>query len=142
MEAMQAEIVTDPLQASDLRNDLKANIRRMTAMGVREVGLLFGYAWGQHVYEKEWKELSVSPEEVHALVRRAEKQGYGRIGDDNLYLTVEKFNLRLQYSHEADIHLSFGTPNPLVRDIIERWTTQQWLCYTRNPALKKFKDRL
>ncbi len=140
VDAMQAEIVTDPLQASDLRQDLETNIRRMSALGVREIALLFGYAWGNHIYEKEWKDLAVSPDEVLALVRKAEKLGYGRMGDDNLYLTVEKFNLRLQYSHEADIHLSFGTPNLLVHDIIERWTTLQWLCYNRSQALKDFRD--
>lgn len=142
LEAIHTEIVTDPLQGADLRHDLEANLTRMAAMGVHEITLLFGYSWGNHIYEKEWKDLAVSPAEVLALVRKAEKQGYGRMGDDNLYLTVDKFNLRLQYSHEADIHLSFATPNPLVRDILKRWIAMQWLCYNKSRALKKLRESL
>jgi len=134
---MLAEIITDPLQRTDLRHDLEVNLARMKTMGVFEATLLFGFSWGQHIYEKQWKELPVSPDEVLALVNRAEKLEYGRLGDDNLYLAVEQFDLRLQYSHEADIHLSFGTPNRLVHDILDRWTAMQWLCYSKSRALEK-----
>lgn len=137
MEALHTEIVTDPLQGADLLGDLEVNLSRINALGVQQVSLLFGFAWGNHIYEKEWKELLLSPDEARALVRQAEKQGFGRLGDDNLYLTVEAFNLRLQYSHEADIHLSFGTPNPLVYEILDRWRDKQWLCYNQSSALKK-----
>jgi hypothetical protein len=134
---MIAEIITDPLRGKDLRHDLGANLAGMKALGVTEMSLLFGFSWGNHIYEKEWKELPVSPDKAQALVRRAEELGFGRLGNDNLYLTVEKFNLRLQYSHEADIHLSFNTPNRLVHDILDRWTTMQWLCYNQSRVLAK-----
>ena len=138
---MIAEIITDSLQGTDLRYDLGVNLARLNAMGVAEVSLLFGFSWGNHIYEKQWKELPVSPGEAQALVHRAEKLGFGRLGDDNLYLTVEKFNLRLQYSHETDIHLSFNTPNRLVNEILDRWTSMQWLCYNQSRALAKLMDR-
>ncbi len=141
MGSMQAEIVTDPLQGTDLRCDLEANIASMKALGVVEISLLFGFSWGKHIYEKEWKELPASPDEARMLVCRAEKLGFGCLGDDNLYLTVEKYDLRLQYSQEADIHLSFGTPNHLVHDILGRWETNQWLCYNRSKALAKVMRR-
>lgn len=136
---MHAEIVTDPLQGTDLRRDLEVNLARMKALGVLEISLLFGYSWGKHIYQTQWKEMTVSPDEAQALVRRAEKQGFGELGDDNLYLYVEKYNLRLQYSHEADIHLSFGTPNRLVHDILDRWNAMQWLCYNQNRTLAKIR---
>ncbi len=136
LEPMHVEIVTDPLEGADLRHDLETNLARMKELGVDEVSLLFGFSWGNHVYEEEWKELPVSPDEVLPLVRGAEKLAYGRLGDDNLYLRVEAFNLRLQYSHEADIHLSFAEPNRMVRDILDRWSASQWLCYRKNRALK------
>jgi hypothetical protein len=141
LEAMQVEIATDPLQGADLRHDLEANLGRLKALGVLEISLLFGFSWGKHIYEKQWKELPVSPDQAQVLVHRAEKQGFGRLGDDNLYLTVERFNLRLQYSHEADIHLSFGTPNRLVHDILDRWIAMQWLCYNQSRALEKVLGR-
>jgi hypothetical protein len=137
LEAMHAEIVTDPLQGSDLRQDLELNLARIKALGVREVSLLFGFSWGKHIYEKEWKELPLSPDDALALVRRAEKQGFGKLGDDNLYLTVAALNLRLQYSHETDIHLSFSDPNQLVHEILDRWCALQWLCYNQSKTLIK-----
>jgi hypothetical protein len=138
---MLAEIITDPLQGSDLRHDLEVNLARMKALGVFEATLLFGFSWGQHIYDKQWKELPVSPDQVLGLVSRAERLKYGRLGGDNLYLTVAQFNLRLQYSHEADIHLSFDTPNRLVYDILDRWTAMQWLCYNKSRALEKVMGR-
>jgi hypothetical protein len=138
---MLSEIITDPLQGADLRHDLEVNLAHMKALGVSETTLLFGFSWGQHIYEKQWKELPASPDEVLALVSRAEKLKYGRLGDDNLYLAVAQFNLRLQYSHEADIHLSFSTPNRLVQDILDRWTAMQWLCYNQSRALEKVMGR-
>ena len=138
---MHAEIVTDPLQGADLRHDLEANLARIKALGVSEITLLFGFSWGRHIYEKEWKELPVAPDEALEMVRRAEKLAYGRLGDDNLYLTVETYDLRLQYSHEADIHLSFATQNRLVDDILDRWTAMQWLCYNQSKALAKAMRR-
>lgn len=138
---MLAEIVTDPLQGRDLKCDLEVNLAHLNTLGVGQVALLFGFSWGKHIYAGEWKELPVSPDEVIAQVNGAEKLGFGRLGDDNLYLAVEQYNLRLQYSHEADIHLSFGTPNRLVHDILDRWTAMQWLCYNTSKALKKIKGR-
>jgi hypothetical protein len=141
LKAMLAEIITDPLQGSDLKCDLEVNLAHLKTLGVRQVSLLFGFSWGKHIYAAEWKELPASPEEAIGLVSMAEKLEYGRLGDDNLYLSVEKFNLRLQYSHEADIHLSFGTPNRLVHDILDRWTAMQWLCYNTSKALTKVMGR-
>ena len=141
MQSMQSEIATDPLRGIDLRCDLEANLARLKALGVLEISLLFGFSWGRHIYETQWEELPSSPDEARMLVCRAEKSGSGRLGDDNLYLTVRKYDLRLLYTHEADIHLSFATPNHLVRDILYRWETNQWLCYNRNEALGRLMRR-
>ncbi len=141
MDGMHREIVTDPLRGKDLRDDLTVNLSRMKALGLPEISLLFGFSWGNRIYEKDWKEIPVSPEQALSMVQRAEAQGFGEIGDDNLYVFAKEYNLRLLYSHEADIHLSFGTPNRLVCDILERWSASQWLCYTRNKALKEAMER-
>lgn len=141
LEAMLAEIITDPLQGRDLKCDLEVNLAHLKTLGVGQVSLLFGFSWGKHIYAGQWKELPVSPDQVMAQVSGAENLGFGRLGDDNLYLAVEKYNLRLQYSHEADIHLSFGTPNRLVHDILDRWTAMQWLCYNTSKALTKVMGR-
>lgn len=141
MDRMQSEIVTDPLRGTDLRNDLEGSLAQMKALGLHEVALLFGFSWGNHIYEKEWKEIPVSPEDALSLVQSAEKKGFGQLGEDNLYLIVPKYNLRLLYSHEADIHLSFAEPNRLVYDIVDRWNAMQWLCYNKSKVLENVLRR-
>lgn len=141
MDRMQSEIITDPLRGMDLRHDLKVSLAQMKALGLHEVALLFGFAWGNHIYEKDWKEIPVSPDEAQTLVQSAEKQGFGQLGGDNLYLIVKQYNLRLLYSHEADIHLSFAKPNRLVHDIVDRWNAMQWLCYNKSKVLEKVLRR-
>jgi hypothetical protein len=142
LNTMHSEIITDPLQGADLRHDLTVNLARMKALGLQEISLLFGFSWGNHIYEKDWKDIPVSPDDAQAMVQRAERQEFGKLGDDNLYLFVKDYNLRLLYSHDADIHLSFGTPNRLVHDILDRWNGMQWLCYNQNSALTKAMDRV
>ena len=141
MDSMHSEIITDPLRGTDLRHDLNVNLARMKALGLDEISLLFGFSWGNHIYEKDWKEIPVSPDEAQALVQQAEKQGFGELGEDNLYLTVKQYNVRLLYSHEADIHLAFGTPNRLVRDILDCWNAMHWLCYNQSKVLAKLMRR-
>ncbi len=142
MDTMHSEIITDPLRGADLRHDLAVTLARMKALGLRKISLLFGFSWGNHIYEKDWKDIPVSPDDAQVLVQRAERQGFGKLGDDNLYLFVKEYNLRLLYSHDADIHLSFGTPNRLVHDILDRWRAMQWLCYNQSRALTKVMDRV
>lgn len=121
------EIVTDPLAPEDLWSDLRANIGLLRQLRVGEVRLLFGFAWGKHVYQGPWTELEVSLEVLEARVKDAEHQGFGRLGADNLYLSLPALEARVQYSHEADIHLSHGALNPFVEAVLQRWRADQWL---------------
>ena len=129
---MKIEIITDPLTKNDVLHDLNANIALMKRLGVKEVLLFFGFSWGKLIYEDKWKDIPISPEDINDLMYRVEKQGFGELANDNLYISISQFNLRLQYSHEADIHLSFQTPNTFVKRILTRWTEKGWLCYSKS----------
>lgn len=141
MDPMRSEIITDPLRGIDLRHDLKVNLERMKALGLAGISVLFGFSWGSRIYEKQWSEIPVSPDQAWDLVLKAEQQGFGELGDDNLYVFVKEYNLRLLYSHEADIHLSFAAPNRLVHDILDRWSGLQWLCYNQSKVLATVMGR-
>lgn len=141
MKPMHMEIITDPLGGIDLRSDLNVNLTRIQALGLSEISLFFGFSWGNHIYEEDWREIPASPARALELVKKAEKKGFGELGDDNLYLFVREYNLRLLYSHESDIHLSFAAPNRLVHDILGRWRDQQWLCYNQSKVLAKLNSK-
>lgn len=48
---MNKEIVTDPLEAENLWNELKAVINDLNLMNCKRVYLLFGFSWGRDIYE-------------------------------------------------------------------------------------------
>lgn len=123
---MQKEIVTDPLSVEDLWSDLRMNIDMLKQAGVRQVLLLFGFSWGNFIYTAQWKDMAVSVDAVEGRILDAEKKGYGMLGDDNLYVTIPEFKIRLQYSHETDIHISYSESNAFVDALLERWMSNQW----------------
>jgi hypothetical protein len=124
---LRHEIVTDPLAPQDLWSDLRTNLRRLEALAQHHVLLFFGFAWGKHLYTGAWMERETATREVEAQVLAAERSGYGRLGHDNLYLTVAALGFRLQYSHETDIHLSYASENAFVAEVLARWRANQWL---------------
>ncbi|MFZ7127655.1 MAG: hypothetical protein ACOWWM_15975 [Desulfobacterales bacterium] len=130
---MNREIVTDPLAVEDLWSDLRETIALLRQTGVKTVFLLFGYSWGRFIYEGPWEDIPVEVDDVEPLVSEYEAKGFGKIGDDNLYLTVPEHHMKLQYSHETDIHISYSSAHPsaLVEASIERWTGSGWLMAAR-----------
>ena len=124
---MNREIVTDPLDREDLWADLRENIALLTAHGYTQALVFFGVAWGEHIYGEKWCDLPMPLADLEPRILEAETKGWGRLGDDNLYFTVEELPLRLTYSYESDIHLSYAGDHEIVSLIRERWRTQQWL---------------
>lgn len=124
---MNRELVTDPLDWDDLWADFKENIALLTSIGHTQVLVFFGFAWGKHFYEDQWYDMPMSLTDLEQNVLTAEEKGLGRIGQDNLYFIVEPLSLRLTYSYENTIHLSYGEENDVVNKIRQRWLSQQWL---------------
>ena len=123
---MKREIVTDPLSVDDLRSDLKKNISFIKKLGVSRILVLFGFSWGKYIYSGEWEDIEVSVDEIQKMINDAEKKEYGKLGDDNLYITIPEFIARLHYSYETDIHLSYSEKNRFVERVIKRWSSNGW----------------
>ncbi|MBN2061992.1 MAG: hypothetical protein JW882_16405 [Deltaproteobacteria bacterium] len=123
---MKREVVTDPISVKDLKTDLKKNISLIRKLGVSKLFVLFGFSWGRHIYDGEWKEIEVSVDEMQKMINDAEKKEYGKLGDDNLYITIPEFIARLHYSYETDIHLSYSEKNQFVDIVLKRWSSNGW----------------
>jgi len=124
---MNRELVTDPLGVEDLWADLRTNIELLKASGYTEALVFFGFGWGKHIYENEWQDLPVALDILEQRVVEAQEKGFGSLGSDNLYFTIEALPIRLNYSYESDIHLSYADENDIVATIRERWLSQGWL---------------
>ena len=127
---MNRELVTDPLDREDLWADLEDNIDLLTAQGYTQVLAFFGFAWGNHIYEGRWHDLPITLADLEKRIAEAEEKGWGRLGQDNLYFTVSELPLRLSYSYENDIHMSYADDNEIVSLIRKRWLSNEWLTET------------
>jgi len=125
---MNKEMVTDPLGAEDLWADLHINLKHLQELGIEEVLIFFGFSWGKSFYgqDEPWHDILVPLGAVEKMLTEAHEKGWGTLGNDNLYITIPILDVRLQYSHEVDIHLSFGTVNPFVTTVLDRWASNQW----------------
>lgn len=132
---MNRELVTDPLGKEDLWSDLRENIEFLKASGYTEALVFFGFGWGEHFYKDQWKEIPMSLDDLEKSVRKAESNGYGKLGNDNLYFTVEEIPIRLNYSYESVIRLSYSKGNDIASAIEKRWNTRGWLTEFQNSRL-------
>lgn len=128
---MNREVVTDPLDRGDLWFDLRENIILFNQIGITRVLVLFGFSWGKNIYAGPWKEQPISLDQLVQQVLEAEKKQFGKLGDDNLYVYVPEMDIRIQYSHEADIHLSYFQENIIVKKVLDRWFDKEWLIQSR-----------
>ena len=127
---MNRELVTDPLGHEDLWSDLRTNIELLTACGYSRVLAFFGFAWGKHIYADQWHDIPTSLMELEKQIVGAEEKGFGALGSDNVYFTLTDLPLRLSYSYESEIHLSYAREDDIVTRIRERWFSQEWLTET------------
>lgn len=124
---MIREVVTDPLDAADLWADLRENLRLIQQMGMEEVRLFFGYSWGKHIYEDRWVEIPIHPAQVAQQIIDAEHRQYGSVGDDNFYIRIPDIDVRVEYTYETDIHLSYAEENSFVKTLLARWNANGWM---------------
>lgn len=124
---MIREVVTDPLDAADLWADLRENLRLIQQMGLTQIRLFFGYSWGKHIYAGRWVEMPIHPAQAEQRIIDAEQHQYGRVGDDNFYIRIPDIEVRLEYTYETDIHLSYAEENAFVKTVLQRWSTSEWM---------------
>ena len=124
---MIREVITDPLDAADLWADLRENLWLIQRMGIQQIRLFFGYSWGEHIYEDRWVEIPIHPAQAQQRVIEAEQERYGSVGDDNFYIRIPDIEVRVEYSYESDIHLSYAEENSFVKTVLARWNANEWM---------------
>lgn len=86
--------------------------------------VLFGFSWGIDYHDWVPQELSV--DKLKDEILQAEKMEWGQLGDNDLYITIPKFNLEILYCHHADIHIEYDEENEIVKTIRKSWQDKEW----------------
>jgi hypothetical protein len=128
---MSYEIVGKPESIRVVREDFESFIHLLEAKNIPHLKVLFGFAWGNYIYEKDWLEMTLSPKELRERVQQAELNKDGTIGNDDLFIKVDEFFYERLYCHEADIHLSSEAPNEFTEREKSRWLEKGWKVYEK-----------
>ena len=99
------EIVSRPKSSKEIRIEFERFIERAQKEHWNELKVLFGFAWGNYIYEGDWTEEIMSPNKLARKVREAEENEDGEIGSDDLIVTPVGLGVEHIFCHEADIHL-------------------------------------
>lgn len=112
-----------------MRRHFFCHLDELEAAGIPAVRIMFGFAWGNYVYEGPWKEEICSPSEIRARIEKLENEKLGRIGDDDFYISVPGSNLERLYCHEADIHYSSDESAAEIQKAKNEWLSLGWKIY-------------
>ncbi len=105
---MKFELIGRPPESDAVdavRRDFEALLRNLESSPSQRVSVVFGFAWGNHIYERDWRALELTGGELRARMAAAEASGLGRIGSDDLHITLPDIGIERTYCHEADIHV-------------------------------------
>ena len=86
---------------------------------------LFGWAWGYDFYN--WTPQQIAVENLKNEIFKAEKVEWGLLGDNDIIITIPKFDVKIRYCHHSDIHLEYETQNDFIKEIIKYWRKNKWI---------------
>ncbi len=134
---MQHEIIGTPPEDDQaaVRRDFEAFCCDLESTPSKRVSVVFGFAWGNEIYQHDWLSLELTGSELRARVAAAEASGLGRIDSDNLHITLPDLRVTRLYCHEDDVHVVAEDRNDayLVAQR-EKWIEAGWDVHPRDVA--------
>ena len=121
------ELVTKSLTPELLWNDLRHFVTIAEKCGHASAEVMFGFAWGLEAGDEGWRDLTVQVSSIAARVEKAEREWEGRLGYDDLYVTVPAAQVRVRYCNDMDIHLSFTAPSSVTKLVLNFWLQNSWI---------------
>ena len=100
---------------------------------INEIDVLYGLAWGNDVFK--WETRTIGLGSLKTEIEHVENQGFGKIGDDDLIISISSHNLEITLCHETDLHIKFEAPTPLFEKILNTFLQYFQLSHKRNSLL-------
>ncbi len=119
-----------PLDVQAVRLDFEAFVAELESRPSEKVHVVFGFAWGNEIYEHDWLELVLTGSELRARVEAAEAAGLGKVGADDLFIRLPLLGVERHYCHEADIHVTANSSNnPYLQAERRAWLERGWTVF-------------
>jgi hypothetical protein len=128
---MNREILTHPLPQADMREELVATLHKLDGLGHRELHVRFGFGWAES-FRAHWDEVVISSSQLLAEIAKLEGSKAGKLGSDDLFISVAPLGVEFQFCNDSDVHLRFETPNDFTESIFSHWQARgfrpaEWL---------------
>lgn len=119
---MVREIVTRPITASQLGEELVFVVQFFRGLGHGSCRVAFGGPWAIEVYADATAGDGLMPiEALPDAVLRASAAGRGGLGANDLFVMVPPWPLQFRFCNDSDLHLAFEEPCHLADVFRRRW---------------------
>ena len=125
------EFVIIPKEGDSIRPEFDRFLEAARERGWDQFNVLFGFAWGNYVYEHNWIAKVISLDDLKSKVTALEHKNDGSIGDDDLFVTVEKTGVQHTFCHENDIHLEGRPDDEYLTAEVARYRHLGWEVHER-----------
>lgn len=119
------EIMSEIFALEDVEPILKKIIEVLVNHNIQIVDIMFGFAWGNYIYENNWDNMTINASEI--IARAYEYKEYGNIGDDDLYINIPDSNIEILICHERDIHIRYEQDSELLSKLQKVLPEEQWV---------------
>ncbi|MGE5682116.1 MAG: hypothetical protein ACM34K_14705 [Bacillota bacterium] len=119
------EIMSKIFALEDVEPILKKIIEVLVNNNIQIVDIMFGFAWGNYIYENNWDNMTIHASEI--IARTYEYKEYGNIGDDDLYINIPDSNIEILICHERDIHIRYEQDSELLSKLKRVLPEEQWV---------------
>lgn len=122
---MSREIITNPITPAQMHEELAFFIQFFMQLGREQCEVIFGFAWGNEYYPgREWSVITIPLVGLAEELRRVEAAELGRLGDDDLFVSVPPLPLEFHFCHESDLHITFSEPGEITEHFYQRWKSR------------------
>ena len=125
------EILARPPEGDTIQDEFNRFLAIAREYGWDKLKVMFGFAWGNDIYNQDWLEEVMSPSELEHKVREAEDSGFGSICDDDLYVAVTNLEVEFTFCHENDIHISGAKDSSFIQSEKIRFLDLGWDVFER-----------
>ena len=113
------QFMTEVLNNEDINEIFNGVLKELKEKFNQKYQIQYGFAWGNWIYEKDWKYLIKTPDEILSEVKMYLDKKDGKIGSDDFYIKTIDENLEITFCHESDVHIEYDIKNDLVQAIEE-----------------------